>query len=92
MLVEDATRSRPLYNRGGSGGLGGNWMDSSAGQGTGENPVDGFRHLAKVRVAGSNPVFRSKNSGPELEGTEGGPGVAVAGAGRRRMMMWLTTG
>ena len=28
-------------------------MDSSAGQGTGENPVHGFRHLAKVSVAGS---------------------------------------
>jgi hypothetical protein len=53
-------RSRPLYNRGESGGLGGNWVDRTAGQGTGENPVDEYCHLAKVRVAGSNPVFRSK--------------------------------
>jgi hypothetical protein len=58
--------SRPLYNRGESGGLSGNWPDVAAGQGTGVNPVDGVNHLAKVRVAGSNPVFRSKNSGPEL--------------------------
>ena len=34
-------------------------MDGTAGQGTGWNPVDENRHLAKVRVAGSNPVFRS---------------------------------
>jgi hypothetical protein len=53
-------RSRPLYNRGESGGLGGNWLDGTAGQRFGENPVDEYCHLAKVRVAGSNPVFRSK--------------------------------
>jgi hypothetical protein len=31
-----------------------------------------FRQLAKLRVAGSNPVFRSKNSGPgqEIEAAE----------------------
>ena len=58
-----AARSRPVYNRGESGGLGGNWPDGAAGQGTGENSVDGVNHLAKVRVAGSNPVFRSKEVG-----------------------------
>jgi hypothetical protein len=54
--------SRPLYNRGEFNGLGGNSVDEAAGQGTGENSVDGNRHLAKVGVAGSNPVFRSRES------------------------------
>ncbi len=37
-----------------------NWMDETARQGTGPDQMDGNHHLAKVRVAGSNPVFRSK--------------------------------
>jgi hypothetical protein len=28
--------------------------------------TDGFRNLAKVRVAGSNPVVRSKSAGQSL--------------------------
>jgi hypothetical protein len=59
-------RCRPLYNRGVFSGLAGNWVDEAAGQGIGENPVDGFRDLAKVGVAGSNPVFRSKRPGQRL--------------------------
>ena len=58
--------SRSLYNSGESAGLGGNWVDRTAGQRTGDNSVDENRHLAKVRVAGSNPVFRSKNLRSEL--------------------------
>jgi hypothetical protein len=50
-------RSRPLYNRSEFSGRAGNWADGTAGQGTG---TDYLRHLAKVGVAGSNPVFRSK--------------------------------
>jgi hypothetical protein len=52
--------SRPLYYGGGLSGRGGNWVDRSARQGTGQDPVDENPHLAKVRVAGSNPVFRSR--------------------------------
>jgi hypothetical protein len=57
--------SRPLYNGEEFSGLGGNWVDGTADQGTGKNLVDGNRHLAKVGVAGSNPVFRSKNARSE---------------------------
>jgi hypothetical protein len=55
--------SRPLYNRDESSGLGGNWVDGTPGQRTVANATDGFCHLAKVGVAGSNPVFRSKGAG-----------------------------
>ncbi len=41
----------------------GNWVDRTAGRGTGANLVEQNRHLAKVGVAGSNPVFRSKIAG-----------------------------
>ena len=34
-------------------------MDETARQGNGVDLRDGKHHLAKVRVAGSNPVFRS---------------------------------
>jgi hypothetical protein len=37
-------------------------VDGIAGQGTGEDPIDEKNLLAKVRVAGSNPVVRSKKS------------------------------
>jgi hypothetical protein len=43
-------------------GFCGNWMDGAALQETGGDHLDRFRHLAKVRVAGSNPVIRSKKS------------------------------
>jgi hypothetical protein len=51
--------SRALYYSDGLGGRPGNWLDRSARLGTGANPKDQIQHLAKVRVAGSNPVFRS---------------------------------
>jgi len=36
-------------------------MDRTVGEGNEEDPMDGNHHLAKVRVAGSNPVFGQKN-------------------------------
>jgi hypothetical protein len=48
-------------------------VDGTALHGTGPHQKDQFQHLAKVRVAGSNPVFRSnrlplqKNSEPKAE-------------------------
>ena len=41
-------------------------MDGAARQGTRQTQTDENHHLAKVRVAGSNPVFRSNGarSGP----------------------------
>jgi hypothetical protein len=50
---------RPLYYGAGLSGRGGNWVDGTSRQGTRPDPNDGKHHLAKVRVAGSNPVFRS---------------------------------
>ncbi len=38
-------------------------MDGTARQGSGTDGRDGKHHLAKVRVAGSNPVFRSIQRG-----------------------------
>jgi hypothetical protein len=35
------------------------WADRSPRQGTGADSADGNHNLAKVRVAGSNPVVRS---------------------------------
>jgi hypothetical protein len=61
--LADVIRSRPLYNSDEFGGHGGNWVDVSAGQGTGTVSVEPIRHLAKVGVAGSNPVFSSKVPG-----------------------------
>jgi hypothetical protein len=37
-------------------------VDGTAWRGTGGDCTDGNHHLAKVRVAGSNPVFRSKKN------------------------------
>ena len=54
------TGSRPLYNRVEFSGLGGNWMERTALQRTGVDPLDQSRNVAKVRVAGSNPVVRSR--------------------------------
>ncbi len=51
--------TRALYYSGGSTGWGGNWADGSALHGTRRIQTDEKPHLAKVRVAGSNPVFRS---------------------------------
>ena len=55
--------SRALYYSGGLGGRGGNWVDGRPRSGTGTEHQDQFQHVAKVRVAGSNPVFRSKVPG-----------------------------
>jgi hypothetical protein len=41
-------------------GFGGRTVDASARQQTEENRVDESHHLAKVRVAGSNAVFCSR--------------------------------
>ena len=59
-------RSRPLYYRGQFSGRGGNWVDGITRWGTRGALLEQNRHLAKVRVAGLNPVFRSKNSWPEV--------------------------
>jgi len=48
-----------LYYGAGLGGRAGNWVDGTAGYGTGVNHPDQDHHLAKVRVVGSNPLFRS---------------------------------
>jgi hypothetical protein len=45
-----------------STGLSGNGVDRDAAQATGVDLMDENNHLAKVKVAGSNPVVRSKNS------------------------------
>ncbi len=57
------SHGRPLYHRGGLSGRDENWVDGTASQGTGQSLVDKIHHLAKVRVAGSNPVFGSKIPG-----------------------------
>jgi hypothetical protein len=54
--------SRALYYRGELHGRGGNWVDGTASQRTRPTQRYENHHLAKVRVAGSNPVFRSINS------------------------------
>ena len=65
-------RSRPLYSGDEFSGLRGNWVDGSALQGIVGNHTDAIRHVAKVRVAGSNPVFRSNtNSGLSWENVGG---------------------
>ena len=37
-------------------------MDGGPAQRTGQDTMDELKHLAKVRVAGSNPVFRSRET------------------------------
>jgi hypothetical protein len=53
-------RSATGQNPGGCRGLP---VDRGAGRQIAEDPIDKSHHLAKVRVAGSNPVFRSRGSG-----------------------------
>ncbi len=67
--------SRALYYRGEQTGLVGNGVDGTARQGSQAHRGDERQHLAKVRVAGSNPVFRSRagqgrffNAAPHLAG------------------------
>src|ERR1700743_1306415 len=50
-------RSTTGFNLGGFGGFS---VDGRPVLSTRHDTVDEFKHLAKVRVAGSNPVFRSK--------------------------------
>jgi hypothetical protein len=45
-----------------SNGLRGNRVDRNAAEGTGVDTMDENSHLAEVRVAGSNPFVRSKES------------------------------
>jgi hypothetical protein len=59
--------SRALYYRVGLGGRGGNWVDGIARCGTEAIHRDENPHLAKVRVAGSNPVFRSNKPTPAMD-------------------------
>jgi hypothetical protein len=49
-------RSTTVLN---SGGFGGPCVDGRPARRTRHDAVDELKHLAKVRVAGSNPVFRS---------------------------------
>jgi hypothetical protein len=58
-LLTVPRRSRALYYRARRSGRGGNWVDGNAGTRTDRDLLDQIHHLAKVRVAGSNPVFRS---------------------------------
>ena len=51
--------SRPLYYGASFGGLRGNRVGRTACQWTGNYDKDPGQHLAKVGVAGSNPVVRS---------------------------------
>jgi hypothetical protein len=46
--------------------MGGHCVDGGAAQRTCPDTVDELKHLAKVRVAGSNPVFRSREPPDEL--------------------------
>jgi hypothetical protein len=54
--LEVSGGSKALYDKGGRGGK---WVDRTARQRRGADPKDEKHHLAKVRVAGSNPVFLS---------------------------------
>ena len=56
------TERRALYYEGAPGGPAGDWVDGAARWGTGVDHPDQEHHLAKVRVAGANPVFGSKQS------------------------------
>jgi hypothetical protein len=51
--------SRPLYYGVSFSGFRGNWVDRAAFQWPENDDKDPGQHLAKVGVAGSNPVVRS---------------------------------
>jgi hypothetical protein len=53
-------RSRPVYNRARLAGTPGNWVDRTPRRRTGRRGKDRDQRIAKVRVAGSNPVVRSR--------------------------------
>ncbi len=65
-------RSRPLYYRDVHNGRNEFWADEFAGNRTHADATDSFRYLAKVRVAGSNPVVRSQVR-PLLRGSTSAP-------------------
>ena len=50
---------RPVYGMGGLDGLGGRIGGQDTTSGDWTDPADEYLHVAKVRVAGSNPVVRS---------------------------------
>lgn len=54
--------SRALYHRGGPNAGGSNWVDGTALHGIRQTQTDENPRLAKVRVAGSNPVSGSYSS------------------------------
>jgi hypothetical protein len=53
--LEDCVENRAVYYKDGLRGQGGNWVDGSALQATRPTQTDENHHLAKVRVAASNP-------------------------------------
>ena len=53
-------RSRPIYYGTLFDGLAGNWVDRTPAQQTRYDWEDAVQRIAKVRVAGSNPVVRSE--------------------------------
>ena len=59
-IIDDESDSRALYYRGELRGQAGNWVDGTAPHETGQTQKDENPRLAKVWVAGSNPVFRTK--------------------------------
>jgi hypothetical protein len=61
MIPSRAVGSRAVYYSGGLGGRVGNWVEGPALQRIPPDLGDEIKHLAKVRVGGSNPVFRSLN-------------------------------
>jgi hypothetical protein len=76
MLLGGSGLWRALYYGGGLGGRTGNGADTTARRETGADQRDKIPHLAKVRVAGSNPVFRSKKT-PD-QGQDGNKPLADA--------------
>ena len=58
-VSERGRHGRPVYGMGGLDGLGGRAGGQETTSGTGTDSADVNHNLAKVRVAGSNPVVRS---------------------------------
>ena len=62
--------SRSVYNRVEFGRIRWTFRGLEASSKDWLDALDEFKHLAKVRVAGSNPVFRSKELPVQLAGLE----------------------
>ena len=58
-LLSAGGDGRPVYGMGGLDGLGGRTGGQETTSGDWTDQTDGNHNLAKVRVAGSNPVVRS---------------------------------